>query len=74
MDIPVLHFILLILKNHLSFASYLRFMVKPHTSDIRIHTGDIRVHTDDIRVHTSNTWVTCEYIRVTYGRHTIIYK
>ena len=30
--------------------------------------------TDDIRVHTSDTGMTYEYIRVTYGWHTVTYE
>ena len=52
--------------------TFLRFMVKPQTSDIRMtygyiwvtngwHTDDIRVHTDDIRMtyewHTDDMWL-----------------
>ena len=54
-----------IFKVHLSFnfvfyiSVLLRFMVKPHTHDIRVHTSDIRM--------------TYEYIRVTYGWHTSTY-
>ena len=61
---------------------YRRFMVKPHTSDIRMTYGYIRVtygwytstyqlHRDDIRVHTSGIWMTYEWhtddIRVNTG-------
>ena len=53
------------------------FMVKSHTSDIRMTYEDIRVtfrwhastyewHTDDIRVNASDILMTYEYIRVRY--------
>ena len=59
------------------------FMVKPHTSDIRMiyeyirvtygwHTSTYERHTDDIRVHTSDIRLTYEYIRMTYGWHEYI--
>ena len=52
------------------------FLVKPHTSDIRMtyvyiqvpygcHTSTYEWHTDDIRVHANGIRVTYEYIRVT---------
>ena len=57
-----------------SGKAYLRFIVKPHTSYIRMTYEYIRVkydwHADDIWVHTSGIRMTYEYIRVTCGRHT----
>ena len=58
------------------------FMVKPHTSDIRVtyrvYTSDIPMtyehyqwHTDDIRVYTSDIRMTYEYIRLTHKWHDI---
>ena len=55
-----------------------RFMVKPHTSDIRMtyehirvtygwHTSTYECHMDDIRVHMNDISMTYEYMRVTYG-------
>ena len=55
----------------------LRFMVKPHTSDIRMtyeyirakygwHTSTYEWHTDNIREHMSDIRMTYEYIQVTY--------
>ena len=57
-----------------------RFMVKLHTSDIRMtyeyiwvtygwHTSTYEWHTDDIRVHTNDIRMACKYIRVTYKWH-----
>ena len=67
-------------ENNSWFVGYIRFMVKHHTSDIRMtyewHTVDIRVHTSDIRMTYEYIWVTFgwhEYIRLTYGWHTNTY-
>ena len=61
------------------------FMVKPHTSDIRMTYEYIRVtcrwhasiyewHTKEIRVHTSDIQVTYKYIRVAYRWHTTAHE
>ena len=65
-------------KNSVHY--YWRFMVKLHTSDIRMtyeyiwvtygwHTSTYEWHTDDIRVHTNDIRMACKYIRVTYKWH-----
>ena len=62
-----------------------RFMVKPHTSDIRMtyehirvtygwHTSTYECHMDDIRVHMNDISMTYEYMRVTYGWHASTYE
>ena len=48
-------------------SRYLGFMVKPHTSDIRMTYEYIRV---TYGWHTSDIGMTYEYIQVTYGWHT----
>ena len=58
-----------------------RFMVNPHTTDIRMayeyirvthgwHTNTYEWYMDDIRVHRSDIVMTYKYIRVTYVWHT----
>ena len=68
-----------------SIHSPSRFMVKPHTSDIRMtyeykrvtygwDTSTYEWHTDEIRVHTSDIRMTYTYIRVIYGWHRSKYE
>ena len=96
----ILHLVTVIVWNRIKLSTYQtqhfcfrnetigflkRFMIKPHTSHIRMtreyirvtygwHTSTYEWHTDDIQVHKSDIRMTCKYIRGTHEYMRVTYE